>query len=114
MSNNHDVEYDGDSWFFVDQTSRTFMDVHQDPKVTISAQGAAGLLGKPPMFLSIEGRAEIITEADALAEHWTRDLNRWWPDGPQTPGVALLKVRAKRVHYWDGEDQGEVALPDHP
>ena len=110
MSNNHDVEYDGDSWFFVDQTSRTFMDVRQDPKVTISAQGAAGLLGKPPMFLSIEGRAEIITDADALAEHWTRDLNRWWPDGPQTPGVALLKVRAERVHYWDGEDQGEVRL----
>jgi general stress protein 26 len=110
MSNNHDVEYDGDSWFFVDRTSRTFLDVRQDPKVTISAQGATGLLGKPPMFLSIEGTAEIITDADALAEHWTRDLNRWWPDGPQTPSVALLKIRAERVHYWDGEEQGEVPL----
>jgi hypothetical protein len=24
---------------------------------------------------------------------------------------VLIEVRAKRIHYWDGEDEGEVALP---
>lgn len=110
MSNNRDVEYDGDSWFFVDQGSRTFTDVTADPKVTISAQGAKGLLGKPPLFLSIEGQAEVITDRSAFAEHWTEDLDRWWPDGPDTPGVALLKIHAERIHYWSGDDQGEVRL----
>ena len=111
MSNNRDVEYDGDSWFFIDQESRTFGDVSADPRVTISAQGNKGLLGKPPLFLSIEGEVEVIEDRQTLAEHWTKELERWWPQGPQTPGVALLKVRAKRIHYWDGEDQGEVRLP---
>lgn len=110
MSNNRDVEYDGDSWFFVDQESRTFSDVRADPKVTISAQGRKGLLGKPPLFLSIEGSTEIITDPSLLADHWTKDLERWWPEGPSTPGVALLKVHAERIHYWDGEDEGEVPL----
>ena len=110
MSNNRDVEYDGDSWFFVDQESRTFVDVSADPKVTISAQGSKGLLGKPPLFLSIEGQTEIVTDKATLAEHWTKELERWWPEGPDTPGVALLKIHAERIHYWDGEDQGEVAL----
>lgn len=110
MSNNRDVEYDGDSWFFVDQESRIFEDVTRDPKVTLSVQGNKGLLGKPPVFLSIEGAAEIVKDQGALAQHWTSDLDRWWPEGPKTPGVALIKVRATRIHYWDGEDQGEVPV----
>lgn len=110
MSNNRDVEYDGDSWFFVDQESRTFADVRSDPSVTISAQGKPGMFGKPPLFLSIEGRAEVVTDKAALEDHWTKELERWWPEGPETPGIALLKVRAERIHYWDGEDQGEVPL----
>ena len=110
MSNNRDVEYDGDSWFFVDEESRTFEDVQRDPKVTLSVQGNKGLLGKPPVFLSIEGQAEVFSDQESLAAHWTSDLDRWWPNGPATPGVALIKVRATRIHYWDGEDQGEVPV----
>lgn len=110
MSNNRDVDYDGDSWFFVEAESRTFADVSRDPKVALSAQGAKGLLGKPPVFLSIEGRAEIIQDPAAFEAHWTKDLERWWPDGPETPGLALLKVHAERIHYWNGEDEGEAPL----
>ncbi len=111
MSNNREVDYDGDSWFFVDESSRTYSDVRRDPNVTLSVQGSKGLLGKPPLFLSIEGETEVIHDQAVLAEHWTPELKRWWPDGPQSPGLALLKVRAQRIHYWDGEDQGEVPLP---
>jgi general stress protein 26 len=110
MSNNGDVEYDGDSFFFLDQESRTFGDVSRNPNVTLSAQGSKGLLGKPPVFLSIEGKGEIIQERAAFEAHWVPDLERWWPDGIDTPGLALLKVRATRIHYWHGESEGEVAV----
>lgn len=110
MSNNRDVEYDGDSWFFVDQESRTFADVRRDANVTLSVQGAKGLFGKPPLFLSIEGRAEVIEDRATFEDHWVSELERWWPQGPATPGLALIKVHATRIHYWDGEDEGEAAL----
>jgi len=110
MSNNRDVEYDGDSWFFVDEESRTFADVSRDPKVTLSAQGKAGLLGKPPMFLNIEGDAQIVRDRATLADHWVKELERWWPEGPDSPGLAMIKVQARRIHYWDGEDEGELRL----
>lgn len=110
MSNNRDVEYDGDSWFFVDQTSRTFADIGENPSVSIAAQSSKGLLGKPPIFISIQGRAEVIADRDQFEDHWQDELNRWWPEGPQTPTLALLKVHARRVHYWDGEDQGELIV----
>jgi general stress protein 26 len=110
MSNNRDVEYDGDSWFFVDQESRTFDDVSRNPTVTLTVQGNKSLLGKPPMFLSIEGDAEIIQDRATFAEHWQSELERWWPEGPDTPGVAMIKVHARRIHYWDGKDEGELQV----
>jgi general stress protein 26 len=109
MSNNRDVEFNGDSWFFVDENSDTFREVSKDSNVTLSVQGSKGLLGKPPLFLSIEGSVEIIRERAALSEHWVAELKRWWPGGPDTPGLVLMKVHAGRIHYWDGEDEGEVA-----
>ena len=68
------------------------------------------MLGKPPIFLSIEGQTEIVLDKATIADHWTSELKRWWPNGPETPGIALLKVRAQRIHYWDGEDEGEVPV----
>lgn len=40
MSNNRDVEFDGDSWFFVDQSHLLFSDVHKNPEVTLNAEGS--------------------------------------------------------------------------
>lgn len=45
-----------------------------------------------------------------MAQHWVKDLERWFEQGVDTPGLVLIHVRAIRVHYWDGEDQGEIAV----
>jgi len=108
MSNNRDVDYDGDSWFFTFDDARTVADIERDPNVGLSLQGKAGLLGKPPIFIAAEGKAEIIRDKAAFEEHWVKDLDRWFEQGVDTPGLALIKVRADRIHYWDGEEEGEV------
>jgi general stress protein 26 len=110
MSNNGDVEYDGDSYFFTFETSHTVGDIQRDPMVSLSFAGAKGLLGKRPLFIAVEGKAELIHDKDAFAEHWTKGLDHWFKNGINTPGVVLIKVRASRIHYWDGEEDGEVAV----
>ena len=112
MSNNRDVEFDGDSWFFADENSSVYREVQTDPRVTLSAQGDKGLLGKPPLFLSIEGRAELIHDKALIEAHWIPELKRWWPDGPHSAGIVLIKVHAERITYWDGDSEGDVKLPN--
>lgn len=70
MSNNKDVEYDGDSYFFVMQDSRTVRDVRKDSQVNMALQSRMGLFGAPPLFISIEGTAEVILDKDMLRAHW--------------------------------------------
>jgi general stress protein 26 len=110
MSNNRDVEFQGDSYFFSFDSARTIRDIARDPAVSLGYQGKAGLLGKPPVFITVEGRAELIRDKQAFAEHWTSDLDRWFKQGTDTPGLVLIKVQASRIHYWDGEDEGELIV----
>src|ERR1700748_2792235 len=68
MSNNKDVEYDGDSWFFMDESSRVYQDVTANPKVNLAVQGDKGLLGKPGIFIAIEGEAEVVKDKAAFKQ----------------------------------------------
>lgn len=110
MSNNGDVEYEGDSFYFTWEDSRMVEDITRDPQVTLSFQGNKGLFGSPPVMIAVEGRGEIIRDKAAFAEHWNSGLERWFEQGVDTPGMAMIRVHADRIHYWDGEDEGELRL----
>lgn len=112
MSNNREVEYDGDSWFFTDDTTRMVDDIKRSPEVSLTYQGTAGLLGMRPLFIAIEGQARLIRDRALFAAHWTKGLDRWWPQGVDTPGLVLIQVTGQRAHYWDGEDEGELILEE--
>lgn len=110
MSNNRDVEYNGDNWFFACEDTRLFSDIVANPHVGLSFQAKAGLLGMRPVFVHVEGLAELIRDKAAFKEHWSAGLSLWFQDGVDTPGLTLIRVRGVRAHYWDGQDQGEFVL----
>lgn len=109
MSNNGDVEYDGDSYFFAYADSRKVLEIRSDPEVSLTFTGAAGMLGGPPLFVTVEGAASLIDDIATFEEHWTKDLGRYFPDGIDTPGIVMIKVQAERIRYWNGGDEGTIA-----
>ena len=104
MSNNAEVEYDGTSTYFTTDDTRTVSDVGANPNVGLGFQGTDGF------YLAVEGRAELIRDKAAFAEHWTSDIEKWFADGIDTPGLVLVQVVADRAHYWDGRDEGEITM----
>ena len=110
MSNNRDVAWDGDSHYFTTEDTRMVGDIAADPKVGLSFLGKGGLLGMRPFFVAVEGEAVLIRDKAAFAKHWTKDLDRWFDGGIDTPRLVLIRVHASRVHYWDGEEEGEIRL----
>lgn len=110
MSNNREVEFDGDSYFFACDDTRTVGDIRRDPNVGLAYQAKSGMLGMKPFFLTVEGRASLIQDKARFAEHWDKSLDGWFKQGIDTPGLTLIKVQAERLHYWDGYDEGELDL----
>ena len=110
MSNNREVDYDGDSFYFTYADTQMVRDIERDAHVGLSFQGKAGLFGVRPFFVAVEGQAQLIRDKAQFEAHWTSGLDRWFEQGVDTPGLTLIKVHADRVHYWDGEEEGEVKL----
>ncbi len=104
MSNNRDVTYDGDSYYFTWERSRMVSDIERQPTVSLTFQGSK------QFAVAVEGTAELIRDKDQFEKHWNADIDHWFEDGIDTPDIVMIKVHAERIHYWDGEDGGEVKL----
>ena len=110
MSNNSDVDYDGDTYFFCLDSTRMVSDIEKDPRVGLTFAGSGGvmgLVGKPGRMIAVQGRAETVRDKAAFEAHWNPDLERWFREGTDTPGLVMLHVRAERIAWWDGEENGE-------
>lgn len=92
-----EAEFDGDLWFFVDDASAKVEQIRLNPSVNVSFSNP-----KSTEWTSISGTAELVHDKDKAAELWSPILNAWFNDGLDTPGLALLKVRADSAEYWDG------------
>ncbi|MDV6376003.1 pyridoxamine 5'-phosphate oxidase family protein [Deinococcus arenicola] len=104
MSNNGEVDYDGTSYYFTYEDANTVGEIEADPKVSLAFMGQKGF------SVAVEGKAKLSRDKAEMKEHWSKDLDKWFKDGIDTPDIVMIQVDATRVHYWDGEDGGEIKL----
>ena len=105
MSNNGEVEFDGDVWFFSGSDTRKVAEIEAEPTVQLSYADTQQF-----RFLSMSGTAEIVRDADKKRELWMEELERWFDEGPESEDIVLIKVTPTVVEYWNGEEQGELVL----
>lgn len=101
MSNNGKVEFDGTSWFFTYEGSSKVRHIETNPKVALVFQR------NDRLFIECYGVGSIVRRRSMMEELWVDSLSQWFPDGLDTPGICLVKVAAKRVHFWDRGEEGE-------
>lgn len=102
MSNNGDVEYDGNSYFYSYEEAEVIKELKENDNLNLSFQG------DDEFYIAISGESKLITDKKILKEHWVPSLNEWFKDGVFTPGIILIHVKAKSIKYWHNEEQGEV------
>lgn len=109
MSNNGDVEYDGTSYYFTYEQARAVSDIQRNSKVALGFASEGGIF-TDGIYVAVEGIAELIGDKVAFKQHWTSDLDEWFENGVDTPGIVLIKVKATRATYWKGREEGEVQI----
>ena len=107
MSNNGEVDFDGDCWFFSWKDSHKVREIEKSSQVSLTYTGGTA---KKPLWIQLEGHARIVTNAKKKKELWRKELGQWFEDGPEDPEVVLLHVRATRAEWWTFEEQGDVEL----
>lgn len=104
MSNNRDVTYKGDSYFFTYEKTGKIKDLEANPAVCLNFEG------KKDLYISVAGKAALIRNKAKFKEHWQESLNQWFPEGPETKGIVLIRVKGTMLKYWQREKEGSIAL----
>ena len=96
MSTNKNVEFDGDVYFFTYGESHKVLEAQHSPQVNVSFSDP-----KAQTYVSLSGTALLIRDKARIEELWQPQLKAWFPQGTETPDIALLKVSASKAEYWD-------------
>ena len=86
MSNNGKVEFDGDSWFFTYRDTPKIQEIEADPSVELAYVGT-----ERGVWISIEGRAEVVDDDERKRDLWEDSLEQWFPEGPDEDSLVLLR-----------------------
>lgn len=105
MSNNGDVKYNGQSYFFTYEGSQKLKDIEANPQVSLNFEG------KNELYISVSGKARLLRNKAAFAEHWIDSLKKWFPQGIDSPGMVLIHIKGSMVHYWQKNKEGKIKLP---
>lgn len=93
----------GDIWFFTAEDTKKVDEAEEHRNV-----GLAYLDAKGHRYVSVAGRAEIVHDEAKMAELYTPDLNIWFEDGLDTPGITLLRVTPVECEFWE-PSKGKIA-----
>jgi general stress protein 26 len=94
----HFDKRDGTFWFFA----------RAEGVITEAAEG-----GRPAnftytgagrdLFACLHGQLKVESDTAARQKFWTEEVARWFPDGRDSPGVALLRFDAEGADIWAPE-----------
>jgi general stress protein 26 len=59
-------------------------------------------------YVSLSGRGEIDTDRRHIQRLWTAMAEPWFPDGPESPNLVLLRIVPDAADYWDGPNSRMV------
>jgi general stress protein 26 len=105
MSTQKKVEFDGDLWFFSERgTGKTF-EIRNDQHVCLGYADPSH-----NRYVSVSGVATLVDDRAKAKELWTPGLKAWFPDGPESPEVQLIKVHVTEAEYWDAPSNKVVRL----
>jgi general stress protein 26 len=97
-----EMDVDGAIWFFTDLHSAK---VRQLSAVNLSFSNI-----DEASYISICGRGEVHTDAAAIERLWTAAAKPWFPNGKDSPNLALLKIIPGSAEYWDGPHSKMVRM----
>jgi general stress protein 26 len=92
------VDDDGTIWFFTTDHSGPAENATEASEVCLNYAHIT-----KNTYICVTGNPELVFDKAKMKELWNPMLKTWFPDGLDTPDIALVKVTPRSAHYWDGD-----------
>ena len=85
-------------WFFTNEASHKIQEIRNSWQVALGfANGAAG------EWISVNGHARLVKDKGKIQQLWKPTYKAWFPNGLDTPTLALLCVEMETAEYWESK-----------
>lgn len=61
-------------------------------------------------YVSVVGAGVLLDDRERMKALWTPMARPWFPDGPESPDLRLLKIVPHSAEYWDSPNSKMVRL----
>lgn len=99
------VDDNGNIWFFSAKSSEKNADILLSDEVQLFYSNPSAA-----EFLSIYGKAFIVTDREKAKELWTPLAKAWFKDGVDDPELTMIKVSPVEAYYWDTKNNKAIAM----
>lgn len=89
-------------WFFTDIRSAKVDQLRRANLCFVDAANAS--------YVSLSGHGALSTERVHIQALWTAFARPWFPDGPESTNLALLKFVPETADYWDAPHSRMVRM----
>ena len=98
------LEMDGNGalWFFTDLRSAKVQELRNLNLSFADTQHAS--------YVSLSGHGEINTDRARMQRLWTPFAKPWFPEGPDSAHLGLLKFMPEAAEYWDAPHNSMVRM----
>lgn len=97
------VDDEGDIWFFTEEYTEKVEQIEKDSQVCLAYSDPS-----KNSFLSVTGTASVVQDKGKMEQLWNPILKAWFPQGLDTPDIALLKVTPAHAEFWDSSSNKMV------
>lgn len=97
--------FDGTLWFLTRSTSEKVEDIEDDQHVTLSFAEPSD-----SKYLVLKGRAAVSQDRGKIKELWNPMYKAWFPNGPDDPEIAVLRVQVSEADYWEASSSKVVMM----
>jgi general stress protein 26 len=96
------MDCNGVMWFFTDRRSEKVEHLNAVNFCFSDANRAT--------YVSVSGHAELDGDRTRMARLWTAFSRPWFPDGPQSLNLILLKFIPDKAEYWDAPSSKMIRM----
>ena len=88
-------DFDGTLWFLTFKDNPRLHEIEENGHVLVSYVRPSRY-----EFVSMSGCARLVDDRARVRELWREGFSVWFPDGPESPRIALIEIDVKTVKSW--------------
>ncbi len=92
-----EADSEGNLWFFTDANAPKVGEIRRHSKTSVSYISTSD-----NRYVSAYGNAQLVQDRQKIKDLWQPILKAWFPNGPDDPNLALIKINVTDAEYWEG------------